>query len=40
MRKKPYFTPIGRGLSLGGTWVMRAADGKGGNWTNGDRDCR
>jgi hypothetical protein len=39
-RKKPYFTPIGRGVSLGyrrnkiaGTWVMRAADGKGGNWT-------
>jgi integrase len=40
VRKKPYFAPIGRGLSLGyrrnktvGTWVMRAADGKGGNWT-------
>jgi site-specific recombinase XerD len=40
VRKKPYFTPIGRGVSLGyrrnktaGTWVMRAADGKGGNWT-------
>jgi integrase len=40
MRKKPYFASIGRGVSLGyrrnktaGTWVMRAADGKGGNWT-------
>jgi integrase len=40
LRKKPYFTSIGRGISLGyrrnqttGTWVMRAANGKGGNWT-------
>jgi integrase len=38
--KKPIFTKIGPGLGLGyrrnttaGTWVVRAADGKGGNWT-------
>ena len=38
-RKKPYFTRIGRGLSIGyrrnekiaGTWSIRVADGKGGN---------
>jgi hypothetical protein len=41
VREKPYeFTPISPGVALGyrrsrvaGTWVMRAADGKGGNWT-------
>src|SRR6516165_1251854 len=40
--KKPVFAAkIGRGLSLGyrrnktaGTWVVRVADGKGGNWTD------
>jgi integrase len=38
--KKPIFIKIGPGLGLGyrrnataGTWVVRAADGKGGNWT-------
>jgi integrase len=38
--KKPIFVKIGPGLGLGyrrnataGTWVVRAADGKGGNWT-------
>src|SRR6516165_115622 len=38
--KKPNFVKIGPGLGLGyrrnttaGTWVLRAADGKGGNWT-------
>src|SRR5438132_3854921 len=38
--KKPVFTKIGPGLGVGyrrnttaGTWVVRAADGKGGNWT-------
>jgi integrase len=38
--KKPIFTKIGPGLSLGyrrnataGTWVARVANGKGGNWT-------
>ena len=38
--RKPVFTKIGTGLSLGyrrnvtaGTWVMRVADGIGGNWT-------
>jgi integrase len=38
--KKPIFTKIGPGLGVGyrrnttaGTWVVRAADGKGGNWT-------
>ena len=36
----PYFARIGRGLAIGyrrnqtaGTWIVRAADGKGGNWT-------
>jgi integrase len=36
----PYFARIGRGLAIGyrrnqtaGTWIIRAADGKGGNWT-------
>src|SRR5215471_13331701 len=38
--KKPIFTKIGDGIGLGyrrnktaGIWVVRAADGKGGNWT-------
>src|SRR5215470_15738399 len=38
--KKPIFVKIGPGLGLGyrrnataGTWVVRVADGKGGNWT-------
>jgi hypothetical protein len=38
--KKPVFVKIGVGLGLGyrrnttaGTWVVRVADGKGGNWT-------
>jgi len=38
--KKPVFTKIGLGIGLGyrrnrtaGTWVVRVADGKGGNWT-------
>ena len=38
--KKPIFTKIGLGVGVGyrrnttaGTWVVRAADGKGGNWT-------
>jgi integrase len=38
--KKPIFTKIGLGFGVGyrrnttaGTWVVRAADGKGGNWT-------
>jgi hypothetical protein len=37
---KPVFAKIGLGVSLGyrrnrtaGTWVVRVADGKGGNWT-------
>jgi integrase len=41
VRRKPYsFTVISPGISLGyrrnaaaGTWVVRVADGKGGNWT-------
>ena len=40
VRRKPVFVKIGRGLGLGyrrnttaGTWVVRVADGKGGNWT-------
>ena len=40
VRKKPYFVAIGPGVGLGyrrnktaGSWVVRAADGKGGNWT-------
>ena len=40
-REKPYdFTPLGSGISLGyrrnrsgGVWVVRVADGRGGNWT-------
>ena len=40
-RRKPYsFVTISPGIALGyrrnaaaGTWVVRAADGKGGNWT-------
>jgi integrase len=38
--KKPIFVKIGRGVGLGyrrnataGTWVVRIADGRGGNWT-------
>src|SRR6516165_2822399 len=42
-RKKPYcFTIIAPGIALGyrrnqgaGTWVVRVADGRGGNWTKG-----
>jgi integrase len=40
IRKKPYFVAIAPGVGLGyrrnkkgGSWVLRAADGKGGNWT-------
>jgi integrase len=40
VRKKPYFVAVAPGVGLGyrrnktaGTWVVRAADGKGGNWT-------
>jgi integrase len=40
--KKPKFQKIGPGIGLGyrrnetaGTWVVRLADGKGGNWTKG-----
>jgi integrase len=40
VRKKPYFVAIAPGVGLGyrrnktaGSWVVRAADGKGGNWT-------
>jgi integrase len=40
VRKKPYFVTIAPGVGLGyrrnrsaGTWVARAADGRGGNWT-------
>jgi integrase len=43
VRKKPYaFTTIAAGVALGyrrnqgaGTWVVRVADGAGGNWTKG-----
>jgi integrase len=43
VRKKPYkFTTISRGIALAyrrnqgaGTWVVRVADGHGGNWTKG-----
>jgi hypothetical protein len=42
IRKKPYFETIAPGISLGyrwnqgaGAWFVRAADGKGGNWTKG-----
>jgi integrase len=38
--KKPYFVAVAHGVGLGyrrnktaGTWVVRAADGRGGNWT-------
>jgi integrase len=39
-KSKPYFVSLGRGVALGyrrnktgaGTWVVRAADGKGSNW--------
>ena len=38
--KKPIYRKIGPGMGLGyrrnqtaGTWVVRVADGKGGNWT-------
>ncbi len=40
VRKKPYFLAVAPGVGLGyrrnktaGSWVVRAADGKGGNWT-------
>jgi integrase len=40
VRKKPYFIAVAPGVGLGyrrnktaGSWVVRAADGKGGNWT-------
>jgi integrase len=40
VRKKPVFTRLGPGIALGyrrnataGTWVVRVADGRGGNWT-------
>jgi integrase len=40
VRKKPYFVTVAPGVGLGyrrnktaGSWVVRAADGKGGNWT-------
>ena len=41
VRRKPHdFTTISPGIALGyrrnhaaGTWVVRVADGKGGNWT-------
>jgi hypothetical protein len=40
VRKKPYFVVVAPGVGLGyrrnrtaGSWVVRAADGKGGNWT-------
>jgi integrase len=39
VRKKPFYVPISPGISLGyrrnrvaGVWVVRAADGAGGNW--------
>src|SRR6266699_1243782 len=39
-RKKPYFVAVAPGVGLGyrrnktaGSWVLRVADGKGGNWT-------
>jgi integrase len=41
IRKKPYFVTVAPGVGLGyrrnktaGSWVVRAADGKGGNWTH------
>ena len=40
VRKKPHFVTVAPGVGLGyrrnntaGSWVVRAADGKGGNWT-------
>jgi integrase len=40
VRRLPYYIPLGRGLSLGyrrnlgdGTWLVRQADGAGGEWT-------
>jgi integrase len=40
VRKKPYFVAVAPGVGLGyrrnktaGSWVVRAADGRGGNWT-------
>jgi integrase len=40
VRRKPYFVTISPGIALGyrrnksaGVWVVRAADGRGGNWT-------
>ena len=40
VRRKPYFVAVGPGVGLGyrrnktaGAWVARAADGKGGNWS-------
>jgi integrase len=40
VRKKPYFVPVAPRIALGyrrnqaaGVWVVRAADGHGGNWT-------
>ena len=42
VRKKPYFETVAPGVSLGyrrnqgaGTWLVRAADGEGGNWMKG-----
>jgi integrase len=42
VRRKPYFLSVGPGISLGfrrnlgpGSWLVRAADGKGGAWTQG-----
>ena len=41
-RKKPYFVAVTPGVSLGyrrnktaGAWIVRAADGHGGNWMKG-----
>jgi integrase len=40
IRRKPFFVAVASGISLGyrrnagaGTWVVRCADGQGGNWT-------
>ncbi len=42
VRKKPHFVTLALGIALGyrrnasaGTWIVRCADGKGGNWTKG-----
>jgi integrase len=42
VRRKPYFVSVAPGISLGyrrnlgpGSWLVRAADGKGGAWTQG-----